>query len=87
MSSPTPNVISPVSPPDLTIFRRRSLAESSFTHPSFVHPLVATASVVSRTRLMARRSMSFAAASDADDVSSTTAMPPPSTCCIITRPG
>lgn len=60
---------SAVSPPALTIFRRRSLTESSLTAPIRVQCWVAAGSVVSRTRRMASRSASSAAADAADSSS------------------
>src|SRR5262249_36116822 len=47
-------------PPDLTIFRLRSLTESSLTAPTRVQPASTPASVVRRTRAIAARSSSCA---------------------------
>jgi hypothetical protein len=56
----------PISPPALTIFRLRSLTESSRTQPRRVQPVVRVASVVSRTRAIATFSASSALAAEAD---------------------
>jgi hypothetical protein len=47
-----PNDTTAVFPPAATIFRRRSLAESSLTIPTCVHPAAMDASVLRRTRIM-----------------------------------
>jgi hypothetical protein len=60
------NESTPVSPPALTILRRRSLRESSRTHPRRVHPAVRMLSVVSCTRAIAIFSASSALATETD---------------------
>ena len=57
-------------PPALTIFRLRSLTESSLTEPMRVHPVTSEASVVRRTRVIAILSGSSALAEETDTITS-----------------
>ena len=60
--SSIPNESTAALPPTLTIFRRRSLSESSVTAPTRAHPAVRAGSVVRRTWAMEVRSGSCAQA-------------------------
>jgi hypothetical protein len=68
-------VISAVLPPIFTIFRRRSLTESSCAEPMRPQPRVRPGSVVRRTRAIAMRSMSCASARGAGGAPSAISTP------------